>query len=293
MGEEPGSPFLHSFDRAQQIIMARFFLPGWRFCRLLGLGMEWSTRRHIGRLRNYSKDIVRGLRESLHSDAGDSFVGLFMKSGEAPSDKLLEDLVLNFLIAGRDTTAQAMSWCIWNIAQHPVVEEKILQEGREVCGDGPLSYDMINRLDYLEAVIREGLRLHPSVPLDFKQVLADDTLPNGTWVSRGSSVAYSTYSMGRSKRIWGEDADVFRPDRWLTREAMPDSYANPVFRAGPRECLGKRLAMVEMKALLLTIVKEVRLTLAVPAEAVRPDFQLTIGMSTGLPCFCQPRARVG
>merc|ERR1712151_550981 len=53
---------------------------------------------------------------------------LFMKSGEAPSDKLLEDLVLNFLIAGRDTTAQAMSWCLWNIMQHPEVERGILAE---------------------------------------------------------------------------------------------------------------------------------------------------------------------
>merc|ERR1719356_1976356 len=252
--------------------------------------MECGTRRHIGSLRKYSKTIVQDLKDGSNPDAGDSFVGLFIKSGEAPSDKLLEDLVLNFLIAGKDTTAQAMAWCLWNIAQHPAVEEKILQECREVCGDGPLSYDMINRLDYLEAVIREGLRLHPSVPLDFKQVLADDTLPNGTWVSRGSSVAYSTYSMGRSKRIWGEDADEFRPERWLTMDVVPDSYANPVFHAGPRECLGKRLAMVEMKALLLLVVKEIKLTLAVPAEEVRPDFQLTIGMSTGLPCHVRPSA---
>merc|ERR1711920_1171638 len=109
-----------------------------------------------GRLRNYSKDIVQGLRDGLNPDAGDSFVGLFMKSGEAPSDKLLEDLVLNFLIAGRDTTAQALAWCLWNIAQHPEVEEKILEEGLAVCGTGPLGYDMINQLTYVEAVIRES-----------------------------------------------------------------------------------------------------------------------------------------
>merc|ERR1712003_320773 len=90
--------------------------------------------------------------------------------------------------------------------------------------------------------------------------------------------------------IWGEDAAEFKPERWLTMEVVPDSYTNPVFHAGPRECLGKRLAMVEMKALLLTIVKEMRLTLAVPADAVRPDLQLTLGMSTGLPCHCQPGA---
>merc|ERR1712203_665635 len=94
------------------------------------------------------------------------------------------------------------------------------------------------------------------------------------------------------KRIWGEDAGEFKPERWLNVEVAPDSYTNPVFHAGPRECLGKRLALVEMKALLLTIVRAVRLTLAVPVDAVRPDFQLTIGMSTGLPCYCQLCAHV-
>jgi len=138
-------------------------------------------------------------------------------------------------------------------------------------------------------VIRESLRLHPSVPIDAKETLADDTLPNGTWVARGSTVAWSAYAMGRSRRLWGEDAAEFRPERWLEMDSPPDAYTYAVFHAGPRECLGKRLAMVEMKALLLMIVKEVQLTLAVPAEEVRPDFQLTIGMSTGLPCHARPR----
>merc|ERR1711972_1136218 len=86
--------------------------------------------------------------------------------------------------------------------------------------------------DYVEAVIRESLRLHPSVPLDAKEALADDTLPNGTWVSRGSTVAWSTYAMGRSKRIWGEDAAEFKPERWLAMQVAPDSYTNPVFLRG-------------------------------------------------------------
>merc|ERR1719436_1564234 len=72
--EKPDSPFLQSFDRAQQIIMTRFVSPGWRMFRLLGLGMEWNTGKHIGALRDYSKKIVRDLRDGLDSDAGDSFV---------------------------------------------------------------------------------------------------------------------------------------------------------------------------------------------------------------------------
>merc|ERR1712050_248121 len=94
---------------------------------------------------------------------------------------------------------------------------------------------------------------------------------------------------GRSTRLWGQDAAQFKPERWLAMDTPPDAYTYPVFHAGPRECLGKRLAMVEMKAFLLTVLREVKLTLAVPPEAIRPDLQLTIGMSSGLPCHVAPR----
>mmetsp|Transcript_124643 Transcript_124643/g.323841 ORF Transcript_124643/g.323841 Transcript_124643/m.323841 type:complete len:497 (-) Transcript_124643:233-1723(-) len=284
------SPFLKSFDRAQQIVMLRFVVPGWSVLRLLGLGSEWSTRQHFPMLRGYSKKIVQSLKASgSDSAAGDSFIGLFMKAGEAQSDTLLEDLVLNFLIAGRDTTAQAMAWCLWNILQHPEIETRILDEADKVCGAGPLSYDQIGRLDYLQAVINESLRLYPSVPIEPKHTLADDTLPDGTFLPRGATVAYSAYCMGRSVKLWGEDAEVFRPERWLELDGPVDAYKYPVFHAGPRECLGKRLALVEMKALLLEVLRSVRLTLAVPPEEIRPDLQVTLGMSTGLPCHVAHR----
>merc|ERR1719342_2023833 len=114
-----------------------------------------------------------------------------------------------------------MSWCLWEIMQHEDVEQSILEEGLRVCGDGPLTYEMISKLFYLDAVIRESLRLHPSVPIDIKEAVADDTLPNGTWVARGTAVIWHTYSMGRSRKIWGDDAEQFRPDRWLAMASPP------------------------------------------------------------------------
>jgi cytochrome P450 len=240
-------------------------------------------------LRNYSKTIVKDLRANKNPSAADSFVGLFANSGESHSDTLLEDLVLNFLIAGRDTTAQAMAWCLWNVLQHPEVEARILDEASTVCSGGPLTYDQIAKLEYLQAVISENLRLFPSVPIELKYTLADDTLPNGTFVPRGTSVAYSAYCMGRSTKLWGPDAEQFRPERWLAMEGPVDAYTYPVFHAGPRECLGKRLAMVEMKALLLKLLRSVKLNLAVPPEEIRPDLQVTLGMSTGLPCYVAGR----
>jgi len=239
-------------------------------------------------LREYSTKIVRELRNKLDGETGDSFVGLFLKAAEGQGmptdDRFMADAVLNFLIAGRDTTAQATSWCMFLIAQNPEVQAKILQEAESVLdGAASLSYDQLSKLPYLDATIREALRLYPSVPMDVKLCLRDDTLPDGTFVPAGCSVAYFAYGMGRSRRIWGEDAKEFRPERWLSMAAPPDSYTYSAFHAGPRECLGKRLAMVEMKTLLFKVLRAFKLTLAVAPEEVKPDVQLTLGMSSGLP----------
>mmetsp|Transcript_71399 Transcript_71399/g.167174 ORF Transcript_71399/g.167174 Transcript_71399/m.167174 type:complete len:508 (-) Transcript_71399:78-1601(-) len=289
--ENPVTPFLRSFDEAQRIVFRRFVLPGWRLFQLFAIGSERDSRFHMRSLREYSKGIVEQLSRSLDTEAGDSFVGLFMKSEPRSSTDFLVDLVLNFLIAGRDTTAQGMSWCLYLLAQHPEVEEKILNELQTVCGEGALDYDHLRELKYLEAVLKESLRLYPSVPLDSKTTLQSDTLPDGTFVPRGTLLVYNSYAMGRSRTIWGSDAAAFRPERWL-REDSKTPYENPVFHAGPRECLGKgkRLAIVEMKAMIASLLKHASLRLAVPPENIRPDTAATLGMSSGLPCHVQLRA---
>lgn len=286
--ENPVSPFLKSFDEAQRIIFKRFVLPGWRFLRLLGLGPEAQTKHHMKQLRTYSRQIVEQLAKSLDQPAGDSFVGLFMKAEPGLDHEFLADLVLNFLIAGRDTTAQAMSWCLFLLMQHPHVEERILQEVEQVSGGRALSYDQLAQLTYLDAVLREALRLHPSVPLDSKFATESLTLPDGSFIPRGAMLIYNSYAMGRSKEIWGSDAADFRPERWLNVEPK-DPYENPVFHAGPRECLGKRLAMVEMKTVLAEVLRHCKLRLAVRTEEILPDTAATLGMSSGLKCYCEIR----
>jgi len=139
----------------------------------------------------------------------------------------------------------------------------------------------------LQAVLSEALRLHPSVPIDLKIAEAADTWPDGTSISEGTLVAYNIYAMGRDSSVWGSDADVFRPERWLEMDELPNSYKNPVFNAGPRECLGKRLAMVEMKTCLAMLLPHLSLKLSVPAENITADTQLTLGMASGLPCFVE------
>jgi len=164
------------------------------------------------------------------------------------------------------------------------VEAKVLQEIADVSGTGSLTYDQLRDLKYLEAVLNEALRLYPSVPIDAKIVASSDTLPDGTFISKGTLICYAAYAMGRSEEIWGKDARAFRPERWLEMEAAVSPYDFPVFHAGPRECLGKRLAMVEMKTVMATVLRHIRLELAMEPTEVMQDVQMTIGMSSGLKC---------
>jgi len=301
--DDPSSPFLASFDHAQKACYFRFVLPSpiWRLLRLTGLFTEKGSAEHFKLLDDYSRKVVRELsgRAKEEGNAGPSFVGLFLQDGlekgENHSEKYLRDLVLNFLLAGRDTTAQALSWTIYCVAGHPEVERKIMEELEDMLGKGETqvsgpSYEQVSRLAYLQAVVQESLRLYPSVPCDSKVAIKDDTLPDGTFVPAGAVVQFNPYCMARDKDLWGDDAAEFRPERWLEMKEPPSPYLYAVFNAGPRECLGKRLAYLEMKACLTNFMLGVSLHPVLPRDQVLPSASLTIGMSSGLPCSASRRS---
>jgi len=306
--EDPSSPFLKSFDAAQQVTFERWFSLKYFAQAQLGFGHQRKKNEHFARLDQYSRNVVQELQTSMARDstkangvafadleAGKSFLGLFLedarKKGQTLSEDFLRDLVLNFLIAGRDTTAQALSWTFYCLATHPEVEAKARQEVCERCGAEEPSYEDIKHMPFLNAILSEALRLYPSVPIDVKLTEADDVWPDGSRVAAQTLVGYNMYAMGRDPAIWGEDAGSFRPERWMEMKEVPSNYHYAVFNAGPRECLGKRLAMIEMKTCLAMILPSVSLKLAVPAEDIKQEAQLTIGMSSGLPCFVECAAK--
>jgi len=96
-------------------------------------------------------------------------------------------------------------------------------------------------------------------PLDLQSCAADDTLPDGTRVGKGWSVTYSAYAMGRLSAIWGDDCAEYRPERWLGDDGAfrPESpFRYTVFHAGPRMCLGKEMAYVQMKSVVASVLEE-------------------------------------
>eukprot|EP00928_Gymnodinium_smaydae_P039106 TRINITY_DN26798_c0_g1_i1.p1 TRINITY_DN26798_c0_g1~~TRINITY_DN26798_c0_g1_i1.p1 ORF type:complete len:576 (-),score=112.56 TRINITY_DN26798_c0_g1_i1:212-1810(-) len=192
-------------------------------------------------------------------------LALFMKStdpntGRPFSDEALRDIVLNFLIAGRDTTASTLTWLFYELSINPEVQEKLAREVTEALPKGtPLSFEKVMRLPYLNGAIYEALRLHPPVPINFKLAQRDDALPDGTRVPKGTRVWYMPYVMGRDPARY-ESPLEFRPERWIPF-TEPSQFEFPQFQAGPRVCLGKDMAIYEAKLCTAVLLQELSFTL--------------------------------
>ncbi|KAK4275185.1 hypothetical protein QN277_018312 [Acacia crassicarpa] len=308
--ELPENPFAVAFDTATEATMHRLLYPSlrWRIQKLLDIGDERRLKQSLQIVENYMNDAVAARKEAPSDDLLSRFMKKLDANGNPIPTPVLQRIALNFVLAGRDTSSVALSWLFWLVMNHPHVEDKIIDEISKVLretrgGDhrkwteDALDFDEADRLVYLKAALAETLRLYPSVPQDFKYAIADDVLPDGTFVPAGSTVTYSIYSVGRMKEIWGDDCMEFKPERWLSVEGdrfepPKDGFRFVAFNAGPRTCLGKDLAYLQMKSVAAAVLLRYRLS-PVPDHRVEQKMSLTLFMKNGLHVFLHPRKLQG
>ncbi|KZT02793.1 cytochrome P450 [Laetiporus sulphureus 93-53] len=203
--------------------------------------------------------------------------------------RLADDEVLaqipTFLTAGYETTSNAAMWCLYALTQDTELQQKLYAELSQVHTNNP-SMDDLQALPFLDVVVRESLRLYAPVPSSLRVAVKDNTIPlqkpfldvhgqlrDSIDISKGTTIDIALLALNRSKSLWGDDALEFRPDRW---KAIPDSaHSIPgvwgdlmTFLGGPRACIGYRFAIVEIKALLFTLVRAFEFKLAVPADEI-------------------------
>lgn len=268
--------------------------------KILNIGTERRLKEAVAEVRGLATNIVREKKKELLEKAALESVDLlsrFLSSGHS-DESFITDIVISFILAGRDTTSAALTWFFWLLSKHSHVENEIL---KEVTGKSEtVSYDEVKGMVYTHACLCESMRLYPPVPVDTKEALYDDVLPDGTLVKKGWRVAYHVYAMGRSDKIWGPDWAEFRPERWLSRVKNGnwsfigmDPYSYPVFQAGPRVCIGKEMALLQMKRVVAGIVKRFKVIPAV-GEGVEPEYSayLTSIMKGGFPVRIEKRSHV-
>ncbi|TFK26990.1 cytochrome P450 monooxygenase pc-1 [Coprinopsis marcescibilis] len=180
---------------------------------------------------------------------------------------VLRDETLNELIlAGRDTTASTLTFCMYLLSQHPHVYERLRKEILDRVGPNRRpTFEDLKDLKYLRAVLNETLRLFPIVPFNIRESINETTWvspdPNQKplYIPAGTKTGYSVFMMHRRKELWGPDAEEFDPDRFLDERVkkylVKNSFIFLPFNAGPRICLGQQYAYNEMSFMMIRLMQ--------------------------------------
>lgn len=199
------------------------------------------------------------------------------ETGESMSDRQLRDEVMTMMIAGHETTANALSWLWVLLDRHPDEQDRLRAELLAATGGRAPTVDDVAKLPRLKAVISETLRLYPPVWMFDRRALGPDDL-GGTPVAKGDLVIFCPYAIHRLPALW-RDPEAFRPERFEAgAEEQKNKFAYLPFSAGPRTCLGNSFAMIESQIIVGTLLSRFRICLA-DAAPVEPKPRVTLRTS--------------
>jgi len=171
-------------------------------------------------------------------------------------DRQVRDEAMTLLLAGHDTTAAGLEWICFLLARHPHVADRCREEIRQVVDHAGTGAIDVSRLSYVQATVKESLRLYPPAFGIFLRQAMKDLRLGGFDVPQGSLIMLSSYVTQRDER-WFPDPEKFRPERFLTSEAarIPSGAYFP-FGAGPRVCIGQAFAMSEMTLVAAALLEQ-------------------------------------
>ncbi|ETN44343.1 uncharacterized protein HMPREF1541_10523 [Cyphellophora europaea CBS 101466] len=271
-------PFSQAFNHASAHIASRFQNPLYPLTELFSGG---PFRRAVREVKRFGLSIVTTAKKRRGHEA---FASL-LEGTETPHfgtliDSLIEsldsdptlvaDAAMNFLSAGRDTTAESLTWTFYALLRHPAALARLESEIRAAFPPNntkeevaPITMAGLQpaHIPYVMAVFYEALRLYPPVPIEIQQAAEPLTLPDGTHLPRGAVLVWCIWALNRSHKLYGPDPEAFRPERWLddaTGRFVPprDNWVFPVFNGGPRACLGRKMAEVLACWVLVRVVSE-------------------------------------
>jgi cytochrome P450 len=202
------------------------------------------------------------------------------EDGARMTDRQLRDECITLLLAGHETTAIALSWTVYLLAQNPAVQERLHAETAAVLGARPPCAEDVPRLAYAERILRESLRLYPPAWL-MPRIAAEECEIRGYRIPKGASVLVSQWIVHRDPRFF-PDPERFDPDRWTEEFARSlPRFAYFPFGGGPRICIGNHFALLEATLILAAIAQRFRLRLA-SATPVEPLASITLRPKGGV-----------
>jgi cytochrome P450 len=206
------------------------------------------------------------------------------------SDQQLIDEINTMIVAGHETTSQALSWTWYLLARNPEVETKLQAELKTVLQGRVPTMEDISKLHYTKMVLKESMRLYPPIPVISRTPVQDDQV-DGIHIPSGIVVSLSPYVVHRDPKLWN-NPEAFDPERFNpeNEKAIKDCSYFP-FSAGPRSCIGEHFAMTEAILILAILSSQFRLALK-PGAEVKIKSSITLSPLGGLPMTIERREQV-
>ncbi|XP_006659981.3 noroxomaritidine synthase 2-like [Oryza brachyantha] len=312
-----GMPDMHvsaAMDTVMEVALFRHIVPisCWKTMRRHSIGPERNLAAAHAVLHRFIAEMLeaRKAKETHGGDAGEQqddqeavpdMLSSLINYPDYNNADLLRAALINYMIAGRDTIGTTLPWFFYNVAVNPHVVSGIREELAPIVASGKaspangddttvtFSAEDTKPLVYLQAALLESLRLYPPGPIERKTVLTSDTMPSGDEVRAGDTVLVSLYSMGRMESLWGKDCREYRPERWLSDDdggrkkqlRYVPSHKFLAFNSGPRMCLGRDIAVAQMKTVAAAVVWNFDVEV-VEGQAVEPKLSCLLQMKNGL-----------
>lgn len=210
-------------------------------------------------VRQLLSQIVQERRAS-GQDNGDLLSMLLLardEAGQPMEEELLLDELITLFFAGHETTAVALTWLMHLLATHPQVTQRLTNELHQTIGQRPITFADLANLPYLDAVIKETLRLYPPA-FGFGREVQEPFDIGTNHFPRQAVLLFNSYVTQRDRTFY-DQPEQFYPDRFLQKETQPDKYAYFPFGMGSRICLGNMFAQMEAAVICATLLQETEL----------------------------------
>ncbi|CEG48870.1 Cytochrome P450 [Plasmopara halstedii] len=307
---EDDHEFLNAFNEGSVAFGVRIQSPLWlwRLKKFLNVGWEKILMKNTKIMHEFiSKVIVDSINKKAElAERGETMeakdlITLFLDKKLKQTDDMhiedddatiMRDMVMTFVFAGKDSTAHSMGWFIVNMNRYPDVLHKIREEIMKTIpglftGEIKVpTQTQIRNLVYLEAVVKENIRLHPSTGFIVREAMQDTTLIDGTFVKKGQTIMLSSYCNARNKKMWGEDALEFKPERMIDpktgklRKLSPYMFSS--FGSGQHACIGQKFAMMQIKLTMATLFSMFDIKTVEDPWKLTYEFSLTIPVKGSL-----------
>jgi cytochrome P450 len=228
-----------------------------------------ELRRHEEMRTRADGVLMEYIKQRRHQEPGNDLLQTLMDArysdGEGMSDELVLSESMQLLVAGHETSSNALSWLLYLLSSRPDCLERVRQEFDSVQGDDPLSHAHVPRFEFTTQVIQEGLRLYPPFWMIDRMAVADDRVGDID-IPRGSTVIVYAYGAHHAPRYW-ESPESFDPERFIkANEKLRTPFTYLPFGGGPRVCIGNQYAMLQILMILSDLLRKY-------------DFQLTPGQA--------------